>query len=143
VAISSLGQRTTTFTVTTTACVEYRTAAAETCLLIEQSFISQASATAMSIGLGRSAAVGVTPVPVVFQRDNPADPASLTVGSLSWATSPTVPAQFIRRWSCGATQGVGVVWIFPRGLRIPVSSSLVLWNITATVGADVNCIVDD
>jgi len=51
-AISSLAQRTTTVTATTTANWELRTAAAGRCKLLEWSFINSSAATATSIGLG-------------------------------------------------------------------------------------------
>lgn len=144
-SISSLGLRTVNFTISQ-ACVEYRSVAAIAPKLIEFSFIVQGTGTVQSIGLGTPAARGITPVNTLFQRDVPAtstDPASTTNGSLAWATSPTTPTTFVRRWSCAAVSGVGVVWVFPRGFVIPVSSSLVCWNITATVAADVNAIVDE
>jgi hypothetical protein len=141
-AIYSLGQRTTTFTTTTTANVEWRSASSVRPKVLEISYIS-ATATAQSIGLGRPQAIGVTPVNVLFQADDPGDAAATTAGSLSWATSPTVPLIFHRRWNGAATIGVGIVWTFPRGLVIPVSSSLVLWNITTTVASDVNCVIDE
>lgn len=141
-AIYSLGQRTTTFTATTAACIEWRSAASVRPKVLEISYIS-ATATAQSIGLGRPQAIGVTPVNVLFQADDPSDPAATSAGSLSWATSPTVPLIFHRRWNGAATIGVGIVWTFPRGLVIPVSSSLVLWNITTTVASDVNCVLDE
>lgn len=142
-AISSLAQRTTTFTTTTTANVEYRTPATGRVKLLEFSYINATTATGQSIGLGRPQAIGVTPVNVLFQRDDPGDPASNTNGSLSWATSPTVPLIFHRRWSGTNVVGVGVVWTFPRGLVIPISSSLVCWNITTTVAADINAVIDE
>lgn len=142
-AISSLAQRTTTLTATTTANWELRTAAAGRCKLLEWSYINSSAATACSIGLGRPQAIGVTPVNVLFQRDDPADPASVTNASLSWATSPTVPLIYHRRWGCAATIGVGIVWTFPRGLVIPISSAFVCWNIATTTGSDVNAIVDE
>ena len=108
--------------------------------MLELSFI-QATGTAQSIGLGRPQAIGVTPVNVLFQTDDPGDPASAQNASLSWVTSPTVPLIFMRRWNSAATVGVGIVWTFPRGLVIPISSSLVIWNITAT--SDVNCALDE
>lgn len=140
-AISSLAQRTTNFTISQ-ACVEYRTPATVRAKVLELSFIT-ATGTAQSIGLGRPQALGVTPVNVLFQRDEPSDPPSVTNGSLSWGTSPTVPLIFHRRWNGAATVGVGIIWTFPRGLVIPVSSALVIWNITTTVAADVNCVVDE
>ena len=141
-AIYSLAQRTTTFTTTTSACVEWRAAASVRPKVLEISYIS-ATGTAQSIGLGRPQAIGITPVNVLFQADDPGDPASTTNGSLSWATSPTVPLIYHRRWNGAATIGVGIVWTFPRGLTIPVSGSLVLWNITTTVASDVNCVIDE
>ncbi len=141
-SISSLALRTTTFTTTTSACWELRTAAAGRPRMLELSFI-QATATAQSIGLGRPQAIGITPVNVLFQADDPGDPASAQNASLSWGTSPTVPLIYMRRWNSAATIGVGIVWTFPRGLVIPVSSSLVIWNITTTVASDVNCALDE
>ena len=140
-AIYSLAQRTTNFTIAQ-ACVEYRTPATVRCKILELSFIS-ATGTAQSIGFGRPAAIGVTPVNVAFLPDDPADVASTMNASLSWATSPTAPTAFHRRWNGAATIGVGVVWTFPRGFVVPISSSAVLWNITASVAADVNCVLDE
>lgn len=140
-AISSLAQRTTNFT-TAQASVEWRTPSTVRPKVLEVSVI-QATATAQSLGLGRPQAIGVTPVNVLFQADDPGDPVSVMNGSLSWATSPTVPLIFHRRWNSAATIGVGVVWTFPRGLVIPVSSALVLWNITTAVAVDVNCVIDE
>jgi hypothetical protein len=48
-----------------------------------------------------------------------------------------VPTAFLRRVSLPATIGAGIVWQFPQGLIIPVSSSLVVWNITAVSVADI------
>ena len=140
-AISSLGLRTTTFTATTTANVEWRTPATVRPKVLEVSYV-QLTAIASQIGLGRPQAIGITPVNVLFQADDPGDPASVMNGSLSWATSPTVPLIYHRRWN-GTLASVGVVWTFPRGLVIPISSSLVIWNIATTVAADVNCIIDE
>lgn len=140
-SISSLAQRTTNFTITQ-ASWELRTAAGARAKLLELSII-QATGTAQSLGLGRPQAQGVTPVNVLFQADDPADPASITNASLSWGTSPTVPLIFHRRWNSAATIGVGIVWTFPRGLVIAVSSSLVIWNITTAVACDVSAIIDE
>jgi len=139
--IASLGLRTTNLTITQ-ASWELRTPASLRPKVLEISII-QATATAMSLGLGRPQAIGVTPVNVLFQMDDPGEQPSLMNASLSWATSPTVPLIFHRRWNSAATIGVGIVWTFPRGLVIPVSSALVIWNITTAVAADVNCALDE
>lgn len=140
-AIASLGQRTTNLTITQ-ASVEWRTPATVRPRVLEISIV-QATGTAQSLGLGRPQAIGVTPVNVLFQAHDPGDPASVMNGSLSWATSPTVPLIFHARWNSAATIGVGVVWTFPMGLVIPISSSLVVWNITAAVANDINCTLDE
>lgn len=137
-AFSRLGLRTTNFTINQ-ACVEWRSPATVRPRVMEISFVT-ATATAQSIGLGRPGSIGVTPVNVLFQPDDPGDPASVLNGSLSWATSPTAPSPYMMRWNGAATIGVGIVWTFPRGLVFPVSSSLVLFNISTTVAADVNCV---
>jgi hypothetical protein len=140
-AISSLAQRTTNVTITQAA-VEYRSPAGVRPKLLELSIV-QAAATAQSLGFGRPQALGVTPVNVLFQNDDPADPVSVMNGSLSWATSPTVPLIFHRRWNSAATIGVGVVWTFPMGFVIPISSSAVVWNITAGAVCDISCTLDE
>lgn len=140
-AIYSLAQRTTNLTITQ-ASVEWRTPATVRPKVL-QIDITQVTGTAMSLGFGRPQAIGVTPVNVLFQADDPGDPASVMNGSLSWATSPTVPLIFARRWNSAATIGVGITWTFPRGYVIPISSSAVVWNITAAVAYDVVCVIDE
>jgi hypothetical protein len=141
-AIYSLAQRTTTFTTTTTACIEWRSTATDRANVMEIGYIS-ATATAQTLGLGRPQAIGVTPVNVLFLAEDFSSPASTMNGSLSWATSPTVPLNFFRRFNLPATLGAGIVFTFPRGLNIPISASLVLWNISTTVASDVWCVLDE
>ena len=103
-----------------------------------------AAATASTVGLGRPAAIGVTPTtPVDFQPEDPNDVlATGTIQSaLAWTTGPTVPANLIRRISLPATIGTGVIWTFPEGLVIPVSGSLVLWNLAINSVLDAYAVV--
>lgn len=98
------------------------------------------AATATSIGLGFPAAVGVTPTsPVDFLGEDPANvlAAGVVTSALAWGTSPTAPAKYFRRMNFPGTIGSGVVWTFPKGLSIPVSSSIVIFNITAN--SAMNC----
>ena len=91
-----------------------------------------AAATASIIGLGRPAAIGVTPTdPVDFLQEDPDDVLASGViqSALAWATPPTAPTAFLRRIALPATIGTGVIFSFPDGLVIPVSSSIVLWNL--------------
>ena len=141
-AIYSLSQRTSNVTIAN-ACWEIRTAATDRAYVFEIGITINA-ATASVFGLGRPAAIGVTPTsPVTFLAEDPGAPASTVQATLAWATGPTVPANFLRRISLPATVGAGVIWTFPRGLIIPISSSIVLWNITATSVADVYAVIDD
>lgn len=135
--VSSIGQRTTNFTITQ-ASWELRSPASIRPRVLEISIV-QATGTAQSLGLGRPQALGITPVNVLFQADDLADTPSIMNASLSWATSPTVPLIFHRRWNSAATIGVGIVWTFPRGLVVPFSAALVIWNITTAVANDVSC----
>ena len=48
-----------------------------------------------------------------------------------------------RRWNSAATIGVGIIWTFPRGLIVPVSASLVVFNITTVVACDANIAIDE
>ena len=93
-----------------------------------------AAATASTIGLGRPAAIGGTPTtPVDFLQEDPNDVLASGViqSALAWGTPPTAPTAFLRRIALPATIGTGVIFSFPEGLVIPVSSSIVLWNLGA------------
>jgi hypothetical protein len=109
--------------------------------LLEYSMI-QVTGTAQSIGLGRPATLGTQSGAVLFQQDDPGDPASVVNGHITWSAQPTAPTIYHRRWNSAATIGVGVVWTFPRGLIIAASSAIVGWNITAAVAMDVNAVID-
>lgn len=141
-AIASSGVRTTNVTITQAAC-EVRTTAGVVARVLELQII-QLTAAAQSLGLGRPQALGATPgTTSLLQRENASDPACVTSQNLSWVTSPTVPLVFFRRWNSAATAGVGVTWTFPRGLSIPVSASLVVWNVTAGQLSDINIVADE
>ena len=141
-SLASIGLRTSNVTISNAAAQLLCTAGAK-CRVLEVS-LCQVTGTASSYGLGRPAAAAVTPgTTSTFQRDDSADPACVTTVSLTYGTSPTAPTNYHRRWNSAATIGVGVVWTFPRGLIIPVSASLVVFNITATVALDVNMAIDE
>lgn len=104
-----------------------------------------AAATASVYGLGKPAAIGVTPTtPVDFDPDDPNDviASGVVQSALAWGTGPTVPALFKKRVSIAGTIGNGVIWTFPQGIVIPVSSSLVLWNITANGVVDAQAVLE-
>lgn len=141
-ALASVAIRTTNLTITQ-ASAEIRTTAAVKARLLEISVV-QATGTAQSLGFGRPAAIGVTPGTIsTFQRDDSADPACVTTQNASWATSPTAPTVYHRRWNSAATIGVGFVMTYPRGIIIPASASFVVFNITAAVANDLSVAIDE
>lgn len=141
-AIGSIGVRTSNLTITQ-ASAEIRTTAAVRATILELSLI-QVTGTAQSLGLGRPQAQGVTPGTISTPiRDEPGSPVCVTTMNLTWGTSPTVPLVFARRWNSAATIGVGIIWTFPRGFVIPVSASLVVWNITTALACDLNVVHDE
>ena len=141
-AIYSLANR-TTGTAAGTAALEIRSSATQRPRILEIGLFL-AAATVSTYGLGRPAAIGVTPTsPVTVLAEDPGDPAASTVTALAWATGPTAPVAFMRRLALPNTIGTGVIWTFPRGLLIPVSSSIVVWNIGANGVADVYVVVDE
>jgi hypothetical protein len=97
------------------------------------------------MGLGRPAAIGVNPTtPQTILQEDPADPVGTVTVCVAWTTTaPTVPANFFRRITCVAAIGAGVIWTFPRGLKIAVSNSIVLWVIATAPVEDVWCVVDE
>jgi hypothetical protein len=141
-AIYTLGVRTSNGTIAN-ANFEARTASTERARIIEMG-VFLAAATACTIGLGRPAAIGVTPTsPVTVLPNDPADAAGTVTTALAWGTGPTVPAAYLRRIALPATIGAGVIWTFPNPLIVSISSSIILWNITATPVLDVYIVVDE
>jgi hypothetical protein len=112
--------------------------------LLELGFFLVA-ATASIIGFGRPAAIGDTPTtPVDFLPEDPNDVVASGViqSSLAWGTGPTIPTAFLRRIALPATIGVGVIWTWPKGLVIPVSSSVILWNLGTNSVLDAYAVVE-
>lgn len=107
---------------------EVRTAAADRAAVLEIGSFNNA-ATSSAIGFGRPAAIGITPTsPITFLAEDSGAPAGTVTTATAWGTAPTAPTNFARRAQLGATIGLGIIWTFPRGYIIPVSSSVVLWN---------------
>jgi len=138
----TLGVRTTSGT-SGTAAWEIRTGPTPgRATLIEIGF-SLVAATASVIGLGRPSAIGVTPTsPVDFLPEDPNDVLASGViqSALAWATGPTAPASFFPRMSFPATIGAGVI-LMPK-IVIPVSSSIVLWNIQTNSVLDAYAVIE-
>ena len=89
------------------------------------------SGVAAIVGIGRPAAIGITPGTLVtVQAAHSIDTiAGNTTVAGSWGTAPTTPGTFMRRADLQATQGAGVIWTWLPG-------EFVLWS-----GATINTIV--
>lgn len=141
-AIYSLANRTTNVTIAN-ACLEIRTASTDRPRIMEIG-IFMAAATASTFGIGRPQAIGITPTsPITVLAEDTGDPAGTVTTALAWATGPTVPLNFFRRIQLPATIGAGAILTFPRGLVIPISSSIIVWNISATGVSDIYVVVDE
>ncbi len=137
----------TAITTTNSAIWELRSTATAR-LRIREIGIFMAAATASSFGLGRPAAIGVTPTsPVTVQALDAADPAGTGTTAIAWGTAPTVPTSsiYLRRVAMPATVGAGVIWTFPlgAGLVIPISSSLCVFNLAVNGVTDIYVLIDE
>lgn len=142
-ALYSLAQRTSNVTISNTMWTVI--SAATNKPKIMELGLSMVTGTAIVVGLGRPAAVGITPTtPVNFlDESDGGGPTGLTTACLAWGTLPTSPTNFLRRYSMPATIGAGFIATFPRGLAMPVSQNVTLFNITAGVTTDVYAVVDE
>lgn len=135
----------TTQTTTAKTCWEIRTGATPGRAKIYEIGITMAAATASMFGLGRPQAIGITPTsPVDFLAEDSDDiiASGVVQSALAWGTDPTIPTAFLRRVSLPATVGTGIIWTFPKGLVIPVSSSITIWNLSTVGVADMYAVAE-
>ena len=128
-AIGSLALN-TTVTTTAAAAMDIKSSASISPRIMEVG-LNLGAATASTYGLGRSGNVPTQTSPVLLQAENPNDPAFQSGMAVAWSVAPTVPTQFFRRISLPNTIGSGIIWTFPRGLILAVSSSMLIWNLAA------------
>ena len=142
-AIYSLGVRTAGAS-TGTPAWEVRMGATDRGAILEMG-VFLAAATASTYGIGRPAVNGAGgTTPVTFLAEDPGDPAGTMTSILAgWSTTPTAPANFFRRIGLPATIATGVIWTFPRGLKIAISTSFVLWNLAANGVVDAYVVEDE
>ncbi len=141
----------TTVTTTGAAAAELRATSGNPFKLAELG-ITLAAATASTYGLGRPAAVGVTPTtPITVLAMNPSETAGTATTAVAWGTGPTVPAQFFRRIALPATIGAGIIWSWPPsrfiigpGNAAAAIASIVVWNLAVNSAAtDLYFVLDD
>lgn len=120
-----------------TALWEIRTDASNRAWVTELQLSGSFPTTTDRFGIGRPAAIGITPTtPVTWLSDDDAAPAGSIQSALAWGTGPTAPANFFRRTTVFGN--FVIIASFPRGLVIAVSSSLVVWTITLGTSAVVD-----
>ena len=96
------------------------------------------------IGLIRSNTVGTASTTWTAQKPDPAVIAAGTTIGTAWSSAPTISGTpYIRQAYIGGTVGNGFIWTFgpspADGLIIPVSSSLLVWNVGAAQGSVLRC----
>lgn len=60
-----------------------------------------------------------------------ASSAGVSVVDTAATTAPTIGTNYMRRIVLPGSIGAGVIWTFPTGINVPVSSSLAIWQLTA------------
>jgi hypothetical protein len=132
-AIYSLAVRTSI--TTTNALSTLVTAATTRANLLEVGTTLTTAGTTNWIGLGHMTAGTTIGGTANGQAEDMASPqTSPTVVGTTWTTQPTTPAQFFRRATFPATIGAGIIWTFPRGILVPVSNNVGLWNANTASG---------
>jgi hypothetical protein len=102
---------------------------AGTAVLEVSVFYSTVSSTnTLSVLLGRAVTELFQYGPSVLTPYDSTDKSSFTSLAQAWSIAPATPTQFLRRHQFAATSGSGIIWSFPRGLRLAASSSLLVWN---------------
>lgn len=133
----------TTVTTTGAAAQDVRASAANRPAVMEVS-VNLGAATASTYGLGRCASAGTQTTPVLVQAEDPGDPAGVSGCAVAWSGAPTAPTQFLRRIALPATIGAGIIWTFPRGCVLAVSTNLCVWNLaTNSANTNVHWVVDE
>jgi hypothetical protein len=136
---SSIGRRTTDGS-SGAAALEF-IAGAKGCF-VRQIVISLAAATASTFGIGRPAALGITPTSPVTSLAELGDGVVTCKSAVAWGTGPTVPANFFRRVGFPAT--INSYQPFDFGsLYLAPNQSIVVWNLAANGVCDVTIIADE
>lgn len=104
--------------------------------------LSLTAATASTIGIGRPAALGITPgtlTQLVSHANGGLGGCSVQVAT-TWGTGPTVPATFLLRGNLPATIGSTIEVDFDE-LWVPANGSIVIWNTATNSAMNVTAIV--
>lgn len=111
---------------------------------VKQIQVTLAAATASTYGLGKPAAVGITPTsPVQFLDARGGAYPLLSKAALAWGTGPTLPAQFMRRVGFPNVITSSILWVFENELYIPAGGSIVLWNLGTNGVVDISADISE
>lgn len=99
------------------------------------------AATASTYGLNRPTTLGTRTSPVALLAEHAADPAltgiTLVDMAVAFSGQPSFGSNDLRLVGLPATIGTGIIWTFPRGLKVANQLSIVIVN-RATNSASVN-----
>lgn len=108
--------------------------------------ITLGAATASTYGLNRATVIGTRTTPTALLVEDPDDPVptgiTLLDSALAHSVQPTLSSDYLRRVSLPATIGAGRTWIFPKGLKIDSSLSIVLQNLATNGVVDSEVVVE-
>lgn len=105
--------------------------------------ITLESAATSQFGLGFTTTRGQGPTLLVSSVEDITQPAdNEPTMATAWTTPPLIPTTFLRQATISNIGDV-IIWTWTKGLVIPVSTSLVLWNLTAIGNANISVLLDD
>lgn len=101
------------------------------------------TAVVTNVGIIRSATVGTASTSIVPVPENTGTPLARL--DTAWSAAPTVSTNvYLRQISIPAAIGNGYTYIFPDGITVAASSSLLVWNFTGTSATTfVHCVFDE
>jgi hypothetical protein len=142
-ALYSIGRRTTNVT-TAQAAMDIVAGAGAVPRLMEWG-VSMGAATASIFGLNRPTAVGTrtSPVALLLESEPGVAPAAEVDSAIAHSVQPTFATDDIRRIGLPGTIGSGVIWQFPRGVAMAVSTSLCVRNLATNGVADSYAVADE
>jgi hypothetical protein len=129
-AIYSIAPAITSVTTTANSSASLITSATNRATLLEIGMTANTAAVSL-IGLGHLVA-GTTPATTAngIAEDMSSTQTSPTQVALTWSTQPTTPTSFFRKVYLPSAIGSGIIWTFPRGIVVPTSNNVGLWNIS-------------
>jgi hypothetical protein len=141
--IYSIGRRSTNVT-TAQATMDIAAGAAVVPRLMEWG-VSMGAATASLFGLNRPTAIGTrtSPVALLLESEPGVAPASECDSAIAHSVQPTFATDDLRKIGLPATIGAGVIWQFPRGIALAVSTSICLRNLGTNGVVDSYAVADE